>query len=122
LHLLTVGSSVAPGLALIGDAAHVVHPLAGQGVNLGFADACALAAALTAREPFRSCGDSRLLRRYERKRREHHVALQWVTDGLQRMFSSDSSLVRHLRNRGLELTDALPVVKNLLTRQALGSF
>jgi 2-polyprenylphenol 6-hydroxylase len=122
LRLLTVGSSVAPGLALIGDAAHVVHPLAGQGLNLGFADAYALVAALTAREPFRSCGDSRLLRRYERNRREHHVALQWVTDGLQRMFSSDSSVMRQLRNRGLELTDALPVVKNLLTRQALGSF
>jgi 2-polyprenylphenol 6-hydroxylase len=117
-----VASSVAPGLALIGDAAHVVHPLAGQGVNLGFADAHALALALIAREPFRSCGDSRLLRRYERGRREQHVALQWVTDGLQRMFSSDRSLVRQLRNRGLELTDALPVVKNLLTRQALGSF
>jgi 2-octaprenylphenol hydroxylase len=122
LRLMTVASSVAPGLALIGDAAHVVHPLAGQGVNLGFADAHALASALIAREPFRSCGDSRLLRRYERGRREQHVALQWVTDGLQRMFSSDSGLVRQLRNRGLELTDALPVVKNLLTRRALGGF
>jgi 2-octaprenylphenol hydroxylase len=122
LRLMTVASSVAPGLALIGDAAHVVHPLAGQGVNLGFADAHALASLLIVREPFRSCGDSRLLRRYERERREQHVALQWVTDGLQRMFSSDSSLMRQLRNRGLELTDALPVVKNLLTRQALGSF
>jgi 2-polyprenylphenol 6-hydroxylase len=122
LHLLTVASSVAPGLALIGDAAHVVHPLAGQGVNLGFADARALASALIARESFRTCGDSRLLRQYERGRREQHAALQWVTDGLQRMFSSDISVVRQLRNRGLELTDALPVVKNLLTRQALGSF
>ena len=122
LRLITVASGVAPGLALIGDAAHVVHPLAGQGVNLGFADARALASVLIGRETFRSCGDSRLLRRYERGRREQHVAIQWATDGLQRMFSSDSRLVRQLRNRGLELTDALPVVKNLLTRQALGIF
>jgi 2-polyprenyl-6-methoxyphenol hydroxylase-like FAD-dependent oxidoreductase len=122
LHLGTVASSVLPGLALIGDAAHVVHPLAGQGVNLGFGDAHALAAALIARAPFRSCGDSRLLRRYERARREQHVALQWTTDGLQRMFSSNSRVMRQLRNRGLELTEALPVVKNLLTRHALGGF
>jgi ubiquinone biosynthesis UbiH/UbiF/VisC/COQ6 family hydroxylase len=122
LRLLTVPASVAPGLALIGDAAHVVHPLAGQGVNLGFADAHALAATLIAREPFRGCGDSRLLRRYERARREQHFALQCVTHGLQRLFSSESSVLRHARNRGLELADALPVLKNLLAHRALGSW
>jgi 2-polyprenylphenol 6-hydroxylase len=121
LRLLAVGHSVAPGVALIGDAAHVVHPLAGQGVNLGFADARALAAALAGRESFRSCGDSRLLRRYERERREEHFALQYVTDGLQRLFSSENRVLRQVRNRGLELTDALPVVKNLLARRALGT-
>jgi 2-polyprenylphenol 6-hydroxylase len=122
LRLLTVTQTVAPGVALIGDAAHVVHPLAGQGVNLGFADAQALAATLIAREPFRACGDSRLLRRYERGRREQHFTLQYVTDGLQRLFSSESPMLRQARNRGLELADALPVLKNLLARRALGSF
>jgi 2-octaprenylphenol hydroxylase len=122
LRLLSVPSSVAPGLALIGDAAHVVHPLAGQGVNLGFADAHALAAALIAREPFRDCGDSRLLRRYERGRREQHFALQCVTHGLQRLFSSESNALRKARNRGLELANALPVLKNLLAHRALGSW
>jgi ubiquinone biosynthesis UbiH/UbiF/VisC/COQ6 family hydroxylase len=122
LRLLTVARSVVPGVALIGDAAHVLHPLAGQGVNLGFADAHALAATLAAREPFRDCGDSRLLRRYERGRREQHFALQCVTDGLQRLFSSESKVLQQLRNRGLELADALPVLKNLLARRALGSF
>jgi ubiquinone biosynthesis UbiH/UbiF/VisC/COQ6 family hydroxylase len=122
LRLLTVAQTVAPGVALIGDAAHVVHPLAGQGVNLGFADAQALAATLVAREPFRACGDSRLLRRYERGRREQHFTLQCVTDGLQRLFSSESPMLRQARNRGLELADALPVLKNLLARRALGGF
>jgi 2-octaprenylphenol hydroxylase len=122
LRLLTVPGSVAPGLALIGDAAHVVHPLAGQGVNLGFADAHALAATLIAREPYRSCGDSRLLRRYERGRREQHFALQCITHGLQRLFSSESKVLRQARNRGLELADSLPVVKNLLAHRALGSW
>jgi ubiquinone biosynthesis UbiH/UbiF/VisC/COQ6 family hydroxylase len=120
LRLLTVERKIASGIALIGDAAHVLHPLAGQGVNLGFADAHALAAILTAREPFRACGDSRLLRRYERGRREQHFALQCATDGLQRLFSSQSKTLRQVRNRGLELADALPVVKNLLARRALG--
>jgi len=122
LRLLTVAHSVAPKLVLIGDAAHVLHPLAGQGVNLGFADAQALAATLTAREPFRGCGDSRLLRRYERGRREQHLTLQYVTDGLQRLFISESALLRQARNRGLELANSLPVLKNLLARRALGSY
>jgi 2-octaprenylphenol hydroxylase len=120
LRLLTVEKSVAPGIALIGDAAQVLHPLAGQGVNLGFADARELAAELSSREPFRGCGDGRLLRRYERGRREDRFALQCVTDGLQRLFSSENTAIRQVRNRGLELADALPVLKNLLARRALG--
>jgi 2-octaprenylphenol hydroxylase len=121
LHLLSVNRSVQPGAVLIGDAAHVLHPLAGQGVNLGFADAEALASTLLRRESFRGCGDSRLLRRYERGRREQHFALQCATDGLQRLFASENRALRQVRNRGLELVDALPVIKNLLTRRALGS-
>jgi 2-octaprenylphenol hydroxylase len=121
LRLLSAARSVASCVALVGDAAHVVHPLAGQGVNLGFADAEALAAEIARRESFRGCGDSRLLRRYERRRREQHFAIECVTDGLQRLFSSENRALRQMRNRGLELVDALPVLKNLLARRALGT-
>ncbi len=111
---------VRPGVALVGDAAHTVHPLAGQGVNLGFADAQALARVLAAREPFRPCGDLRLLRRYERERAEDILAMRWATDALARLFSSRASQLAWLRNAGLNLTDALPVLKTLLARRALG--
>jgi ubiquinone biosynthesis UbiH/UbiF/VisC/COQ6 family hydroxylase len=110
----------APHIALIGDAGHVVHPLAGQGVNLGFGDASALAEVLLQREPFRDPGEIRLLRRYERARAEDLFALAWVTDGLQQLFAAPGGVAAKLRNAGLNLTNALPVVKNLLIRRALG--
>jgi 2-octaprenyl-6-methoxyphenol hydroxylase len=62
-----------------------------------------------------------LLRRYERGRREEHFALQCVTDGLQRLFTNQNSALRQVRNRGLELADAAPVLKNLLARRAFGT-
>ena len=102
-------------IALIGDAGHVLHPLAGQGVNLGFGDAGALARVLLQRELFRDPGEIRLLRRYERARAEDILALAWVTNGLQQLFAAAK-----LRNAGLNLTNALPVLKNLLIRRALG--
>jgi len=110
----------APRVALIGDAGHVLHPLAGQGVNLGFGDAKALALVLQQRELFRDPGEIRLLRRYERARAEDILALTLVTDGLQRLFAATGGVPAKLRNTGLNLTDALPVVKNLLIRRALG--
>jgi len=110
----------APRIALIGDAGHVLHPLAGQGVNLGFGDARELAGVLLQREPFRDPGEIRLLRRYERARAEDILALGLVTDGLQRLFAAPGGAVAKLRNTGLNLTNALPVVKNLLIRRALG--
>ena len=110
---------VAPRVALIGDAGHVLHPLAGQGVNLGFGDAAALARVLLQREPFRDPGEIRLLRRYERARAEDILALAWVTDGLQKLFTAPGSAAAKLRNAGLNLTNALPVLKNLLIRRAL---
>jgi len=105
--------------ALIGDAAHVLHPLAGQGVNLGFGDAAALARVLLQREPFRDPGEIRLLRRYERARAEDILALAWVTDGLQKLFAAPGGAAVKLRNAGLNLTNTLPVLKNLLIRRAL---
>jgi ubiquinone biosynthesis UbiH/UbiF/VisC/COQ6 family hydroxylase len=120
LNLSRADTLVRQGLALVGDAAHTVHPLAGQGVNLGFADAAALAGALAARESFRSCGDLRLLRRYERARAGDILAMRWATDGLARLFASRAGPVAWLRNTGLNLTASSPVLKTLLARQALG--
>ena len=104
-------------IALIGDAAHVVHPLAGQGVNLGMGDAHALADLLRgAPDP----GDRLLLRRYERARAEDILVLRWVTDGLFRMFGADHRMVAGIRNFGLNLTNSNPVIKTLLARRAMG--
>jgi 2-octaprenylphenol hydroxylase len=106
-------------LALVGDAAHVIHPLAGQGLNLGLQDAQALAAVLAGREPGRDPGDVRLLRRYERQRAEPILAMNTVVDGLFRLFGSEDKQWSRLRNAGLNLTDRLPVLKNILIRQAM---
>jgi len=103
-------------IALIGDAAHVVHPLAGQGVNLGLGDARSLAELLReAPDP----GDRLLLRRFERARAEDILAMRWVTDGLFRMFDADSRIVARLRNFGLNLTNSNAVLKTLLARRAI---
>ncbi|MFH1604349.1 MAG: UbiH/UbiF family hydroxylase [Pseudomonadota bacterium] len=119
LALMRAARLVAPRIALIGDAGHVVHPLAGQGVNLGFRDARTLAQVLLQRELFRDPGEIRLLRRYERARAEDIISLASVTDGLQRLFAASGGAAAKLRNAGLNLTNALPVVKNLLVRHAL---
>ena len=111
---------VAQRIALIGDAGHVLHPLAGQGVNLGFGDARELARVLMEREAFRDPGEIQLLRRYERARAEDILALTVVTDGLQRLFTVPGGAASKLRNAGLNLTNALPILKNLLIRRALG--
>jgi ubiquinone biosynthesis UbiH/UbiF/VisC/COQ6 family hydroxylase len=115
---LSVASSVAPRVALIGDAAHVIHPLAGQVVNLGFGDAEALAGVMTA-NPDTDPGERLLLRRFERSRAEAILAMQCATDGLHRLFESRWPGVSRLRAFGLNLTDRLPVMKNLLARQAM---
>jgi 2-polyprenyl-6-methoxyphenol hydroxylase-like FAD-dependent oxidoreductase len=110
-----------PGWVLLGDAAHVVHPLAGQGLNLGLADVAALARVIGAREPWRGLGDPRLLRRYERERAAATWAMGQVTDGLLQLFNHESTALRELRNRGLSLVNRLPPAKRWLTARALGS-
>ncbi len=102
-------------VALVGDAAHVVHPLAGQGINLGFGDVHSLADLLCGtRDP----GDRLLLRRFERARAEDILATRLVTDGLFRLFGADHAGLARIRNFGLSLADAIPVIKTLLARRA----
>jgi len=120
LRRLSARRLVAPRVALVGDAAHVIHPLAGQGLNLGLQDARALAETITNREPGRDPGDHRLLRRYERQRAEPILAMDTVVSGLFSLYGARNPLVGRLRNAGLNLTDRLPVLKNILMRQAMG--
>ncbi|MCW5632689.1 MAG: FAD-dependent monooxygenase [Rubrivivax sp.] len=109
-----------PGWLLVGDAAHVVHPLAGQGLNLGLADIACLARVLAEREPWRSPGDVRLLARHARARAADTLAMGAVTDGLLHLFAHPSPWVKELRNRGLSLVNHLPPLKRVLTRAAIG--
>ena len=120
LRMQQVRHLVAPRLALIGDAAHNVHPLAGQGVNLGFRDARELAQVLVQRGAQADCGDFPLLRRYERARREDIAAMQLVTGGLQRLFNNNDAQLAKLRNFGLRLVNRQSGLKNLLVRHAVG--
>ncbi|MDR2186651.1 MAG: UbiH/UbiF family hydroxylase [Azonexus sp.] len=120
LRLMRVPQTVAPRLALVGDAAHGIHPLSGHGINLGFQDARELAALLAAAPPWQDIGELRLLQRYQRARREETVLMQGTTDALRRLFKPNP-ILRPLRNVGLNLTNHLPLIKNALTRYALGA-
>lgn len=105
---------VSEGLVLAGDAAHRVHPLAGQGLNLGLGDVEALVDTITNRESFRRPGDAMLLRRYRRARAEPVLALRLVTDGLFRLFDAPQAPVAWCRNAGMNLVEKLPFVKRYL--------
>jgi ubiquinone biosynthesis UbiH/UbiF/VisC/COQ6 family hydroxylase len=119
LKLQRVTQFTKPRLALVGDAAHNVHPLAGQGVNLGFRDARVLARVLRERGPQGDCGDYALLRRYERARREDVLAMEVATHGLQKLFNSDAVFLTGARNLGLKLVDRQPWLKNFLVHHAI---
>jgi len=120
LRLMRAPRSVAPRLALIGDAAHAIHPLSGHGINLGFQDARVLAEVLLECPAHVDCGDERWLRRFERARREEVVALQSLTDGLQKLFARPDLPTSVLRNAGLNLTNRLAVIRDALVRYAIG--
>ncbi|TWI60887.1 ubiquinone biosynthesis UbiH/UbiF/VisC/COQ6 family hydroxylase [Pseudoduganella lurida] len=120
LSLMRPHALVAQRVALVGDAAHVVHPLAGHGMNLGFGDVRDLVAAVAGREEHRSIGDDRVLARYARTRKEEVLLMQATTDGLQRLFGANLEPVRAVRNFGLNLLDKLPMVKRQLMAHALG--
>ncbi|MCL4746128.1 MAG: FAD-dependent monooxygenase [Burkholderiaceae bacterium] len=122
LRLLDVATSIAARVALVGDAAHVVHPLAGQGMNLGLGDVQTLLDVLHAREAFRDLGDRLLLRRYERARAEAVTAMRLATDGLQRLFDPEAdpplpALIRPLlaaRELGWRIVENSPCLKRRL--------
>lgn len=121
--LLSIGYAepvFGPGWVLLGDAAHVVHPLAGQGLNLGFGDVASLAEVLAAREPWRALGDERLLARHARRREVPVRTMGLLTDALLQLFAAPQPLAKELRNRGLDLVNRLPPLKHLLARQAIG--
>jgi ubiquinone biosynthesis UbiH/UbiF/VisC/COQ6 family hydroxylase len=120
LRLMRVARSVAPRIALIGDAAHAIHPLSGHGINLGFQDTRVLAQTIMALPDYRDFGLERELRPFERARAEEVQALQGVTHALNHLFRPQIAPLAWLRNAGLNLTNRIPVVRNTLVRYALG--
>jgi 2-polyprenyl-6-methoxyphenol hydroxylase-like FAD-dependent oxidoreductase len=120
LSLSSAGRWVGPGWALAGDAAHTVHPLAGQGLNLGLADAASLTRVIAGREYWRSLGDEKLLRRYERSRKADVAAIGAVTDGLHGLFAQTDAPWQALRNWGMTGFSRSGLLKNWVTRQAAG--
>ena len=119
LRLMRVGQPFAHRVALVGDAAHAIHPLSGHGINLGFQDSRALASRLAALPGWRDPGEASILRAYARARAEETLLMQTTTDGLNRLFRPTDPLVARIRNFGLNLTNAVPVVRNMLVRYAV---
>ena len=121
LALMQAERYVARRLALIGEAAHVIHPIAGQGLNIGIRDIAALAEIIIdARRLGLDIGDPALLERYERWRRSDALMLAAVTDGLNRLFSNTIPPVRLARDFGLAMVNRLPPLKRLLMQHAMG--
>lgn len=121
LRLVRVAKPTAPRLALIGDAAHGIHPLSGHGINLGFQDARVLAEQLAATPDWQDIGNERRLAAYRRARREETVLLQTATHALHELFRETLPGVKTLRNAGMTLTNRLPALKDLFVRYAAGT-
>jgi 2-octaprenyl-6-methoxyphenol hydroxylase len=121
LMLLLAERYAAPRLVLVGEAAHVIHPIAGQGLNLGIRDVAALAElVIDARRLGLDIGDDAVLERYQQWRRLDTVMLAAVTDGLNRLFSNEIAPLRLARDLGLAAVNRMPPLKRLLMRDAMG--
>ncbi len=121
LRLFETLNYVKPRLALVGDAAHTIHPLAGQGVNLGLADVASLITVIVeALNDKKDIGALKVLRRYERWRRADNRSMLVAMDGIKRIFGSELAIVKDLRNFGLNMTDYVTPFKNLIMQQAMG--
>lgn len=121
LGLFIARSFIAERIALVGDAAHVIHPIAGQGLNMGLRDVAALAEAIVdAARLGLEAGGADVLERYQRWRRFDTVAMGAATDGLNRLFSNESDGLRLMRDVGLGLVDRMPALKSFFIREAAG--
>ena len=121
LSAMYVHRVTAPRLAVVGDAAHGIHPIAGQGLNLGLRDALALSRLLIeAHEAGEDVGAAPLLERYQRARRADNLSMLLATDGLDRLFSTDNALVRTARDLGIAAVHRMPRLKRAFMRQAMG--
>jgi 2-octaprenyl-6-methoxyphenol hydroxylase len=121
LGFFVARSFIADRIALVGDAAHIIHPIAGQGLNMGLKDVAALAEVITdAARLGLDPGAPDVLERYQRWRRFDTMAMGFATDGLNRLFSNRSDVLRFVRDVGLGLVDRLPQLKHLFIREAAG--
>ncbi len=112
---------VKPGVALLGDAAHTIHPLAGQGVNLGFLDVAAMRdEILRARRRQLPLTDASILKRYQRARKSNNLAMMAMMEGFKRLFGADHLPTRWLRNEGMRQLDSVSLLKNAVVKQAMG--
>ncbi len=121
LRFMHADEYVRPRIALAGDAAHVLHPMAGQGVNLGLLDVAVLTQVLErGRKAGRDLGDIALLKRYQRARKTDNLIMMAATDGIKRLFGTDTPLFGRLRDRGIAAVDAFSPLKQIMIRQAAG--